>query len=171
MKLHNLSIVFAMMILTLTACGGGGDSSTPTAQVKTEATLKLSLTGTLPADTAIAGAGFTITLPASVTPEIVNNSVASSVIIPSGTFAGGIQIPPVYTAATAAAPGKIQLTLVNAVVAGVTQVGEVATVTLQITNGVMPSAASFSVSGVNVIDARGNPVVGMGAVVSGVLLQ
>lgn len=171
MKLHKLIIIFVLMILTLTACGGG-DSTTPiTTAAKTQAILKLNLTGTLPADTAIAGAGFTITLPASVTPEIVNNTVAASVITPSGTFAGGTQIPPVYTAATATAPGKIQLTLVNAVAAGVTQVGEVATITLKITNGVTPSAASFNLSGVTVIDTRGNPVAGMGAVVSGVSLQ
>lgn len=165
MKLVN-SVFVIFMLTLLAACGGGGGSTEPSAAPST-AVIKLNLTGTLPSNTAIAGVGITITLPANVTPELANSIVAASVVTPSGTFAGGTQTSPVYSAAS----GTIQLALVNSADAGVTDVGEVATVTLQLANGVAPTDASFSLASVNVIDTLGNPIAGMGAVVSGVTLQ
>ncbi len=157
------------ILLTLAACGGGGVINPP---AKTAVTLKVNLTGTLPAGTSISGAAFTLTLPANVTPLIINNSVAGSVVSLSGTFAGGTQTPPVYTAATANSPGTLQLSLVNGVPAGITQVGEVATIVLQLANGVTPTAGDFSVSAVSVIDAQlYNTISNMGANVAAVTLQ
>lgn len=140
--------------------------------IKTIATLTINLTGTLPTNTGIAGASFIVTLPANVTPAMTNSAVANGVVTPSGTFAGGTQTPPIYTAATASTPGTLNVTLVNAVTAGVSQVGEVATITLQLTNGATPTASSFVLSAVSVIDATFyNRINGMGANVANVTLQ
>jgi hypothetical protein len=162
-------LVFIMFaLLFLVGCGGG--DGTPSS---TTATLKISLSGTLPASTAIAGAGFTLKLPADVTPAMVNGLVAGSVITPSGTFSGGTALPTVYTPATATAAGTVKFALANATPAGVTQPGEVATVVLQLTNSAVPTAASFALDplSVTVIDILGNPVSGLQAVVSEVQLQ
>jgi hypothetical protein len=177
MKNILLHLAVTLVLLTISACGGGGGggssttdggSSNTTPAAKTTAKLTVSLNGTLPTSTAIAGAAFTLTLPTGVTPANTNGVVASGVITPSGTFAGGTQTPPVYTAAS----GTLQVTLVNSVPAGVTQVGEVATITLQLANGATPTAASFGVSAVSVIDASlYAPIAGMNAVVANVTLQ
>ena len=140
--------------------------------IKTTAILTISLTGTLPANTGIAGSTFTITLPTNVTPVLNGTAVASGVVTPSGTFIGGTQTPPVYTPATGSAPATLNVTLANSVSSGVTQVGEVTTISLQLANGVTPTANSFLLSGVSVIDATlYNPISGMGASVSNVILQ
>lgn len=141
-------------------------------QVKTTAILAINLTGTLPASTAIAGAMFTLTLPPDVTPAITNGAVINGVVTPSGVFAGGTLTPPVYTAATASAPGTLIVTLVNSNPTGLTQVGEVATISLQLANGVTPTAANFGLSAVSVIDATlYNTISGMSANVASVTLQ
>lgn len=139
---------------------------------KTTATLKMNLTGTLPASTGISGAGFTLTLPTDVTPALTSGVVSNGVATPSGTFAGGTQTPPIYTAATASTPGTLKVTLANSIPAGVTQVGEVATITLQLANGAAPTTGSFGVSAVSVVDAvLYNSISGMGAEVAGLSLQ
>jgi molybdopterin-binding protein len=137
---------------------------------KTTATVTISLTGTLPDASAIVGTDFTLTLPANVTPLLNNGVIASGVVTMSGTFAGGAMTPPVYTSVTATSAGTLKITLVNAVPSGVTQTGEVATITLQLANGTVPTSGSFTVTGVSVIDKKGNAVAGMNAVVSGVTL-
>jgi hypothetical protein len=172
------AMFFSLMVLGITACGGGGDTaSTPTTPapqntVYTKAIIKINLGGDL-GGKAIAGAGFTLVLPNNIIPELVNNIVASTVVTPTGIFAGGTQTPPVYSAATASTPGTVQIALANSVATGVTTVGEVATITLQLLNGAVPVAADFTLNSVpvNVIDIFGNSVGGMAAVVAGVTLQ
>jgi hypothetical protein len=76
------------------------------------------------------------------------------------------------TAVPASAPGTLNVTLANSVTAGVTQVGEVAKITLLLANGATPAAASFGLSAVSVIDATlYNPISGMGAIIANVTLQ
>lgn len=166
-------ITLTLVLMTFTACGGGGGGGTsnpPTA--KTTASVTINLTGTLPANTTIAGTDITITLPTDVTPSLNGTVVASGVVTPSGTFAGGTQTPPVYTAAAGNIPGTLKVVLANPVNAGVTQVGEVATITLQLANGATPTANSFGVSAVSVIDATlYNTISGMGASVMSVTLN
>jgi hypothetical protein len=127
----------------------------------------------LPAGTAISGAVITLTLPANVTPATSGGVVDAGVVAFSGAFAGSTLAPQVvYTAATASARGTLKMTLANSVPAGVTQVGEVATITLLLANGATPTAASFSLAPVNVIDAaRYATISGMGASVARVTLQ
>jgi hypothetical protein len=139
---------------------------------KTTAIITINLAGTLPASTGISGTTFTLTLPANVTPKTTNGVVDSGVVAVSGTFAGGTQTPPVYTAATATVPGTISVTLANSATDGVMQAGEVANITLQLANGAAPTAASFNVSGVSVVDAsRYNTISTMGVGVASVTLQ
>ena len=163
--------ILAVTSLTLAACGGGGGGS-PAPSSPTKATLKINLTGTLPANFAMSGLGMTVILPANVTPELANGVVASSVVAASGTYSGGTATTPVYVPTSGSAPATLQLVLANAVPAGVTQVGEVATVTVQLANGAAPTAGSFFFSTVTVIDTLGNSdSTSMRGAVTGVTLQ
>jgi hypothetical protein len=175
MKKIQLYLTLILVLLTLSACGGGGGGgggggATPVA--KTTAILTINLTGTLPASTAISGAAFILTLPANVTPAMINGAVATGVVSVSGTFAGSTLSPQVvYTAATSSA-GTLNITLANSIQAGVTQVGEVATITLQLANGVAPTVSSFVLSEVSVIDATFyNTISDIGANVASMTLQ
>lgn len=167
-----MSCLAVTLILSIFAgCGGGGgDSGGGNPAI---ATLKVNLTGTLPVSTAISGAAFTLTLPTNVTPALASGSVASGVATCSGTFAGSTLAPQlVYTAAAAGVPGTLYVILANSAAAGVTQVGEVATITLQLANGAAPAAANFGVSAASVIDTNpGNSISGMGVAVASVTLQ
>ena len=141
-------------------------------QSKSIATLKINLTGTLSPNTAIAGADITLVLPVNVTPALAGTAVAPGVVSLSGTFAGGAQTDPVYSEASGNNPGKLHFTLVNAAPAGVTQVDEVATITLQLANGATPTITDFSFSSVSVIDAAFySQIDGMWARVASVTLQ
>lgn len=174
MKNILLSLALFLTLLVLVACGGGGSSPTTTPPAaKTTATLTINLTGTLPASTAIAGADFTLTLPANVTPATIGGVVTTSVVTNSGTFAGSTLAPQVtYTAATSLTPGTFRVILSSSAVGGVTQVGTVATINLQLASGAVPTTSSFSVSAVSVTDALlYNPISGMWASVADVTLQ
>lgn len=173
MKSILIYITMILTLLSLAACGGGGGGSTVAPEPpKTTASLTINLTGTLPANTTIAGTDFTLTLPANVAPTLTNGSVATGVVSLSGTFAGGTQTPPVYTPATTSTPATLKVVLANPVNAGVTLVGEIATITLQLANGATPTINSFGVNAVSVIDATlYNTISGMGASVTNVTLQ
>lgn len=161
-----LGMLFSLTLLILAACGDGGTSNT----ASTTATLKINLSGDL-VGKAIAGAGFTLTLPANVTPPPAS---VNGVVTPSGTFAGSTIAPIVtYTPAAGTTPGSVQILVLSSIPAGVTTVGEVATVTLQLANGAAPVAANFALNSVpvTVIDTLGAPVAGMTASVAGVTLQ
>jgi len=166
-------LVVSFTLLFFVACHGGSTSGQNQQQAaSTTATLAINLTGTLPSNTAIAGVDFTLTLPANVTPAITNNTVDNGVVTLAGAFAGGAQMPSFYTAATGSAPGTLRVTMVNAAPTGVTQVGEVATITLQLANGASPTLASFGVSSVSVVDAaRYSVISGMGASLANLTLQ
>ncbi|HIJ94237.1 MAG TPA: hypothetical protein HPP94_00555 [Desulfuromonadales bacterium] len=163
------SSIFLSVCLMFAACGGGG-SSTPT---NTTATLKVNLSGDLGTQT-IAGTGFTVTLPADVTPAQVNGAVATTVVTSSGTFTGNTIAPVVtYTVAAGTTKGTLQIVLASSEAAGVNTVGEVATITLQLANGAAPVAADFNpLTAVNATDTLGAPIAGItSATVSAVTLQ
>lgn len=156
---------FALLpiLLGLAACGAASGTQAP----KTTATLKINLTGSLPVSNAISGVGFTLTLPADVTPSLTNGSVADGVVSPTGTFADNSLSPQIiYTPATLSLPGTLKVTLASSLPAGVTQAGEVATIILQLANGAAPTTANFSLSTVNVIDTFYNSISGMGVSVA-----
>jgi len=170
-NMKNILVYLAVSftLLNFVACSGDTENNLPT---KTSAIIVINLTGILPIGISIAGADFTITLPVDVTPATTSGIVDSGVVSPSGTFAGGTQLPPIYTPATATTPGSLRVTLASSVLTGVSQVGEVATIAVQLANGATPTAASFVVSAVCVIDAAlYNPISGVGANVANVTLQ
>lgn len=172
MKQILFGIVLVFTLLLLAACGGGGGGGDNSTTAPTSATVKISLSGTL-SGKSISGAHFTVTLPANVTPAMVGGAVAPTVVTPSGTFDGSTVAPSVtYTPATPTSPGSLQILMTSSIPAGVTTVGEIATISLQLANGAAPAAADFPLSSVSVIDTfPGNPIVGMAATVSGVTLQ
>src|SRR5665647_922899 len=102
-----------------------------------------------------------------------NGTIATGVVSNTGTFAGSTLSPQVvYTAATASASGTLKVILTASAPAGVTQVGEVATITLQLANGATPTSGSFGLSNVSVIDAENyDTISGMGVSVASVTLQ
>lgn len=172
MKRFLFGMIFILTLPILAACGGASTSNTA-AVAYTKATLKINLSGNL-GGKAIVGAGFILTLPAGVTPATVNDVVASSVVTPSGIFEGSSIAPIVtYNPAAAATPGTLQIVVPSSALAGVTTVGEMASITLQLSNGAAPTAADFALNSaaVNVIDTLGNSVAGMMASVAGVTLQ
>ena len=176
MKNILLYLAVTLSLLILAGCGGGGGGTTVqnnTPPAKTTASLTISQTGSLPASKTISGADFTITLPANVTPALTNGLVANGVVTLTGTFAGGTLAPQVvYTPATANALGTLKVILASSVSAGLTQTGDVATITLQLASGAVPTASSFVVSSDSVIDATlYAPITGMNIVVANVVLQ
>lgn len=172
--IHHLLLATLLLMLTaLTACGSsGGVSSDSTQTAYKAATLKINLTGTLPSATGISGAVITLNLPSGVTPFTVNGAVTSDTVTPSGTFAEGTQVAPVYTAALGSTPATLKLALASSATSGVAQVGEVATVLLQLSNNVTPSATDFNFNSVSVIDAEEyRQISGMGASVASITLK
>lgn len=166
-------LAIILTLITIAACGGGGGGGGAPAPSPTTATLKISLTGILPSEKAISGAEFVLTLPAGVTPAMANDIVTSSVVIPSGTFDGGVIAPPVYTPATINTAGTVRIPLATANEFGVTMVGEVATITLQLSNGAQPTVDGFTFgsTGVNVTDLNYIPITGFKAIVSDLQLH
>ncbi|MDD2736638.1 MAG: hypothetical protein PHF56_22125 [Desulfuromonadaceae bacterium] len=173
--MKNILLCFTMtlVLFTLAACGGGGGGGEGSGGTNFPAatTLKINLTGTLPASTAISGVDFTLTLPENVTPAVNSDgSVSTGVVSSSGTFAG-TTFPPLvyYTAATAGVPGKMKVTFSSLLPAGISQGGEVASIVLQLSNGVIPTVGSFGLSAVSVYDVTViGPISGMGAIVASV---
>ena len=172
MKHIILSIILSFSLLTLAACGGGGSDIVLPPPAKTTATLKVSLNGTLGVDT-IAIASFILTLPANVTPALTGGAVATTVVTPSGTFAGSTLAPLVtYFPAVGVTPGRLEILAANSVPAGVSTAGEIVTIILQLANGATPVAADFPPgSNVSVINPSGATIAGMSASVTGVTLQ
>jgi hypothetical protein len=171
-------LVLTLILITITACGGGGGGGNDTAGqnppvAKTTATLKISQTGSLPATKTISGTDCTITLPVNVTPALTNGEVATGVVTLTGTFANSTLAPQiVYTAAVGSTPGTLRVILSSSEVAGLSLVGEIATITLKLANGASPTTSNFVVSGDSVIDATlYAPIAGMNVVVSNVVLQ
>jgi hypothetical protein len=138
-------------MVTLAACGGSETkAANPSQQVtKSKATVQVKLTGTLPAATAISGVEFTINLPTNITPKNINGIVDSDVVIPSGVFAGSATSTQCIYSATET---TLKVIITSSVETGVTAIGEVATITLPLTNNSVPSTSSFSIASSRVFD-------------------
>lgn len=170
--LRYLALTLALCIIC--SCGGGGDTTGQNPPLtKTTATVKIAHTGSLPAAKTISGADFTITLPADVTPAMTNAAVAVGAVTLSGTFAGSSLAPQVtYIPATPNSAGTLRVILASSDSSGLSLVGEIATVSLQLAHYAAPTATSFVVSNDSVIDATSYaPIAGMNVIVAGVSLQ
>ncbi|HZV82068.1 MAG TPA: hypothetical protein VFF53_07880 [Geobacteraceae bacterium] len=166
-----------LLVLTfLAACGGGGGggSSTPAAvptPTYSKAIVKVALVGTLPPGSAISGTSFALILKPELTPALTNGAVAAGVVTPSGTFASGTQITDWTPPNTTITTGKMMIDLADTTPAGVTQVGEVATITLQLVNQSAPPAGSYVLAPYGVADLSGNPIPTLQAAITEVILQ
>jgi len=148
-----------LLFITLAACGRGGGSSTPNNplpgnQPSTKATLKVAISGTLPAGTNISGVGVTVVLPAGATVDTDSSgAVTTGSVIPSGIFVSGTQTTPIYTAASVANPASLKICPTSTKVGGESQTGEIATVVVNLAGGTKPTADSFVLSDLVVVNA------------------
>ena len=150
----------------------GPSSVTVNASYNT-ATIKIVLTGVLPAATVVNGALFWLNFPANVAPVDVITAPgsydASGAVKRTGIFAAATGLSLVnYTPATDTSQAMLAVGLVN--YSPVTQVGEIATITVKYANGAAPAAAAFTfqdseVTGSNATE-NGFNLVGIGMVVA-----
>lgn len=161
-----------ILLAALAACGGGGGAS-PDTPAYTKATIKISLEGTLPAGTNISGAGVTIVLPAGVTVATDGNgNVTTDTVTPTGLFATGTQVPPIYTAASGVDAATLKISLASGTVSGEDRTGEIATILVDLENGIEPTVASFGLNSLAVVDAATyNTITGLSGSVISVTLQ
>lgn len=167
------TITYSLILLTaLAACGGGGGAS-PNTPAYTKATIKISLEGTLPAGTNISGAGVTIVLPAGVTVATDGNgNIITGTVTPTGVFATGTQAPPIYTAASGVDAATLTISLASGTVSGEDRTGEIATILVNLENGIEPTVASFGLNSLTVVDAATyNTITGLSGSVTSVTLQ
>lgn len=145
-------------MFALSACGGGGGGNTgavsnPQSPSST-LTLKVSLTGTLPVNTTIAGVDFTLFLPENYSPAMTNGVVDSGVVTPTGIFTGTTLAPQIdYTAASTLSPALLKVTLASSIPAGISVMGDIATINLRLINGATANSITYGLSSVSVIDS------------------
>jgi hypothetical protein len=169
-KILSHGLVLAAILLTMYACSGAGTTSTGTNPLPqpTAATLRVLSTGTLASGALIGGVEVTALLPTGVTvkatPDTTNPSelvTNAGVVVASGVSTGvNTNTIAIYTAATATAPGKVVITVLDANGFGT---GEVATVKCDIASGSTPKAADFSLSGFKAVNLDGAPISGLSA--------
>ncbi|HXC93888.1 MAG TPA: hypothetical protein VN652_07750 [Geobacteraceae bacterium] len=172
------SISLLLVLSLLTACGGGGSggdssssSSTTATKAYSKAILKVDLVGTLPSGSAISGTSFALFLKSDLVPALTNGEVAAGVVTPSGFFTNGAQIAVWTPSNTSMTSGTMMITLADTSPGGVTQVGEVARITLPLTNQTAPAAGSYILAPYGVVDLAGNPIPELKAAISEVILQ
>lgn len=130
--------------------------------------LKISLTGTPPAATAIAGAEFVLTLPAGLTPATLD---ASGSVVPSGLFSTGAFVGVNYIPATIGESGTMNISVTDGG-DGITETGEIATVILNRISGAVPAISDFPLSNDSVFDTNnGVSIAGINVVVTSVSMQ
>lgn len=159
-------MLFALTVMSMFGCGGGGSTPAPP---PTSATLKLLSQGT--AGTRIRGISVTVVLPPGVT---VNTSTdnpavtAQGVVVPSGatsvtTFDPQVNPIGVYTPATALARATVAIYL-----PGVADfnLGEYVTVNTVIATGNFPIAADFTLKDFTAWDLDGKVISGASPLVT-----
>jgi hypothetical protein len=176
-------IAYSLLLLIALAACGGGSSGTPDNpspgnpssgnQTSTKATVKVAISGTLPAGTNIAGVGVTVALPAGVTVATDGSgAVATGSVTPSGIFASGTQTPPIYTAASVANLASLKICPTSSTAGGESQTGEIATLVVNLANGTTPTANSFVLSDLVVVNSGTyGKITGISAAVTTVTLQ
>jgi hypothetical protein len=130
----------------------------------TTATLLLSVSGTLSADSLIGGVDITVSLPSGVTaqssasPPLTDSGVA----VPSGA-ASGATLMATYTPVSGGTSAAVRVLLADA---NGFAAGDVAIVNCDITPGSSPREDQFAVTAVQVKDLNGAIIQGMTAVVT-----
>jgi len=181
------ALLFILVLGLLANCGGGSSTpaTTPTtstttnpppgpSQSSTKAVLKLSSQGVLPQGAQLSGLAVTIQLPQGTTVATETGTpgqtVSPGVVTISGVAAqagGSAMLPPVYTPATATAPGKLEI-----VIAGNFGVGEFATVSCSTAPGsTPPSSSNVTAVSFSPTDQQLRPVTGLTAGVTVTLTE
>lgn len=159
------TMLLPIMLLSLASCAeeGGGNG------VVTQGTrhvLTIALTGTLPAGTNVAGAGFLLTLPQGVTPLVDGNNTVTG-IETVDLFPAGGSFGPIYTASN----NSILVTLNNSNPAGSSSLGVIGTIILNAPIGKVLTPADFIVSNDKAIDLPGNPIPGVRVYIKDVVVK
>jgi hypothetical protein len=138
-------VIFAFASLLLSACGGGGGGDTTVVIQPATATITLatSVTGSIPADTIIAGYDIAMDLPAGVTVKSSSPPATDTgVVTPSGT-ASTAGVMASYIPATNSTPAKLHI-IIASTQAGGFDPGEFGIVTCDIAPGYHPAASDFA---------------------------
>jgi hypothetical protein len=134
-------LIIGLGLSLLSACGGGGSSSTPLQPTSAVLTLSTAVTGTVPAGTTINSYNVTITLPAGVTVKtMLNSSATGTGVVTASGMASGAVIDGVYTAATGTFPGTVKVYVASATGFAA---GEFCKVNGDIAAGHYPKASDF----------------------------
>lgn len=145
---------------TVAACGGGGGGETPPPAEPTAATVTLSISGALPADTLIGGIDVTVSLPSNVTVKSTTAPVADAgVVVASGLAGSDAATMGAYTPAAGASPATVRVLLAAA---NGLAAGEFATMNCDIA-GSAPQAAAFTIQSYEVKDLNGAVIPGLTA--------
>ena len=153
-------LLLAGAILTVCGCAAGKKSVTgQPAAAATAAIVTVTLQGAVPAGTSINTVDLTLNLPPGVTAKAAPTGLTEEgVMVPSGVAQGSLAAAK-FIPAAGPLPAQLKVALIKAVGFGV---GEVATFHLDI-KGTAPHPGDFSVTGLNVTDARGATVSGLTA--------
>jgi hypothetical protein len=134
-------LIGALSLIVIAACGGGGGggASQPKQPTTAVLTLRTTLTGTLPADTIVAGYDIWITLPEGVTVRSTANppQTDNGVVTPTDA---STSVTAVYQPASGGTPAKVHIVAANA--NGFAS-GAFSDVHCNITAGYFPQASSF----------------------------
>jgi hypothetical protein len=148
-----------LLLLLLTLLSACGDTAQPPAAATTiKAVIK---TTALTADKNIAGIEVTISLPLGVSPPLLPDGTAdpaATVVITSSAPAAQTLPGATYTAATAAAPGKLVIT---AIAADGFKLSDQITLKLNVSAGTVPVEGDFTLLSFTAFDINGAPVSGL----------
>lgn len=155
-----MTLLRLVMILVagLLAFGCSSSSSPQPATV----TMVVTTSGTLPSGSALAGIGFTFTLPTDVTPPLdATGQVDTSKLVTAYgvSAAGGLAVTAVHLDTQ---PARISLVVASKAKAGF-GVGETMLLTLNLANGAAPKASDFTITEFEAADLAGKAVTGLQA--------
>ena len=143
MKLKKIFLQAALLgaLGALAGCGGGGGSAPSFAT----GTLKLGISGSIPAGSAITGGQVTLTLPQGVTIATgTNGAVAANVVAFTGPATGRLQLVGAEYSAT---PPTLKVGFYNNEQQGYGDTGEFATITYTYPTGSPVLPAAFAATG------------------------
>jgi hypothetical protein len=133
------SLILALTLALLSACGGGGGGGVTVTQPTTAViTLSTAVTGTIPVNTIITGYDVTITLPAGVTVKSTTPPQADVSVVTD--YPAGASMAAVYTAATSTMPGTVRILIAKG---DGYNAGAFSKVNCDIAAGYFPTASNF----------------------------
>ncbi len=138
------ALLMSLALVLLSACsGGGGGGVTVTQPTTAILTLASSVTGSIPADTIIAGYQVTIDLPAGVSVKSSNPPQVDADVVTLSSAAAGAGVMASYTQSTGSLPGQLKIILASTQSTGFTA-GELGKVNCDIAAGFYPVVSDFT---------------------------